>query len=79
MVHHCCFLKVFLLYLVVATHGLPIEPEAEPVAEAGHDHIIKYDDEEIGHGHVQTGVAGEMVEGALYYKVRRRLFWVHIC
>lgn len=62
-------MKVFLLYLVVATHGMPIEPEAEPVAEAAHDHIIKYDDEELGHGHVQTGVAGEMVEGALYYKV----------
>merc|ERR1712115_645826 len=53
--------------LAVTAHGLPVEPVAEPVAEGGH--IIKYDDEELGHGHVQTGVAGEMVEGALYYKV----------
>merc|ERR1711970_978601 len=60
-------MKVFLLCLAVAVHGLPVEPEAEPAAEA--DHIIKYDDEELGHGHVQTGVAGEMVEGSLYYKV----------
>merc|ERR1711997_572812 len=60
-------MKVFLLCLAVAAHGLPVEPEAEPAAEA--DHIIKYDDEELGHGHVQTGVAGEMVEGSLYYKV----------
>merc|ERR1712055_1046394 len=60
-------MKVFLLCLAVAAHGLPVEPEAEPAAEA--DHIIKYDDEELGHGHVQTGVPGEMVEGALYYKV----------
>merc|ERR1711970_629384 len=60
-------MKVFLLCLAVAAHGLPVEPEAEPAAEA--DHIIKYDDEELGHGHVQTGVPGEMVEGSLYYKV----------
>jgi len=60
-------MKVLLLCLAVTAHGLPVEPVAEPVAEAGH--IIKYDDEELGHGHVQTGVAGEMVEGALYYKV----------
>merc|ERR1712002_506171 len=60
-------MKVFLLCLAVAAHGLPVEPEAEPAVEA--DHIIKYDDEELGHGHVQTGVAGEMVEGSLYYKV----------
>merc|ERR1712115_328936 len=53
--------------LAVTAHGLPVEPVAEPVAEGGH--IIKDDDEELGHGHVQTGVAGEMVEGALYYKV----------
>jgi len=56
-------MKVLLLCLAVTAHGLPVEP----VAEGGH--IIKYDDEELGHGHVQTGVAGEMVEGALYYKV----------
>merc|ERR1719232_2463530 len=60
-------MKVLLLCLAVTAHGLPVEPVAEPVAEGGH--IIKYDDEELGHGHVQTGVAGEMVEGALYYKV----------
>jgi len=60
-------MKVFLFCLAVAAHGLPVEPEAEPAVEA--DHIIKYDDEELGHGHVQTGVPGEMVEGALYYKV----------
>ena len=61
-------LQVFLFCLAVAVHGLPVEPEAEPAVEA--DHIIKYDDEELGHGHVQTGVPGEMVEGALYYKVK---------
>merc|ERR1711970_448509 len=60
-------MKVFLFCLAVAAHGLPVEPEAEPAVEA--DHIIKYDDEELGHGHVQTGVPGEMVEGALYCKV----------
>ena len=43
------------------------EPMAEPLT--GVEHIISYEDKEAGHGHVQTGVAGEMVEGALFYKV----------
>ena len=44
------------------------EPLAEPLSDA--EHIINYEDKEAGHGHIQTGVAGEKVEGALFYKVR---------
>jgi len=43
------------------------EPLAEPLTAA--EHIINYEDKEAGHGHVQTGVAGEKVEGAVFYKV----------
>jgi len=63
-------MKVFLFCLALTAHGFPMEGE-EPMAEplTGVDHIISYEDKEAGHGHVQTGVAGENVEGSLFYKV----------
>jgi len=63
-------MKVFIFCLALTAHGFPMggeEPLAEPLSDA--EHIINYEDKEAGHGHVQTGVAGEKVEGTLFYKV----------
>merc|ERR1711970_802851 len=60
-------MKVFLFCLAVTAHSLPLE--VEPAAEPQAEHIINYEDKEAGHGHMQTGVAGEKVEGTLFYKV----------
>jgi len=63
-------MKVFLLCLAVSIQGFPLEVEVEePQAELLPVEIINYEDAEKGHGHVQTGVAGESVEGSLFYKV----------
>lgn len=43
------------------------EALAEPLSSA--QHIINYEDTEAVHGHIQTGVAGEKVEGSFFYKV----------
>jgi len=63
-------MKVLIFCLALTAHGFPMEgeePLAEPLSAA--EHIINYEDKEAGHGHVQTGVAGEKVEGAVFYKV----------
>ena len=36
--------------------------------------IINYEDAEAGHGHMMSGVPGEMVEGSFYWKVSALLF-----
>jgi len=60
-------MKVFLFCLAVTAHSLPLE--VEPAAEPQAEHIINYEDKEAGHGHMQKGVAGEKVEGTLFYRV----------
>merc|ERR1712212_824422 len=60
-------MKVFLFCLAVTAHSLHLE--VEPVAEPQAEHIINYEDKEAGHGHMQKGVAGEKVEGTLFYRV----------
>merc|ERR1712055_607157 len=60
-------MKVFLFCLAVTANSLPLE--VEPAAEPQAEHIINYEDKEAGHGHMQKGVAGEKVEGTLFYRV----------
>merc|ERR1712123_467551 len=63
-------MKVFIFCLALSVQGFPMEgeqPLGEPLSEP--EHIINYEDKEEVHGHVQTGVAGQAVEGSIFYKV----------